>query len=340
MPCVNSANVTICGGGNLGLVCAGVLAARGFSASILSGHPDSWSRRVEVTDPDGKIFAGELSRVSAEPAEVIPGADVVLLCLPGNMIEPTLRRLGPHLAPGAIVGSIVSSTGFFQFAREILPGRGLFGFQRVPFIARTCEYGRSAALLGYKPQVNVATVNIVDTEALRTLIERMFMTPVRLLDSWFEAALTNSNPILHTGRLYSMWGNGPVLPVEVPPLFYADWTDDASQTIVDMDAEFMALLRALGVRRGAVPPLLDYYESADVAALTRKIRSIPAFKTIASPMVSTPAGWLPDFSSRYFTEDFAFGLRFIRELAERHGVAAPTIEKVYAWGVACLAKNA
>lgn len=333
-------NVTICGGGNLGLVCAGVLASRGYVVSILSGHPDNWSRCVEVSDPDGKVYAGELARVSADPAEVIPGADIVFLCLPGNLIEPTLRRVAPHLDPVTIVGSIVSSTGFFRFSDEVIPGRGLFGFQRTPYIARTREYGRSASLLGYKPVVNVALENIADPEALRRRLEDMFMTPVSLLESRFETALTNSNPILHTGRLYSMWGKQVPAPVAEAPMFYADWTDDASQTILDMDAEFMTLLRTLGVRKGAVLPLTEYYESANAAELTRKIRSIAAFKSIASPMILTPEGWVPDYSSRYFTEDFAFGLRFIRELAERHGVDAPTIEKVYAWGVAFFAKNA
>ena len=50
-------------------------------------------------------------------------------------------------------------------------------------------------------------------------------------------------------------------------------------------------------------------------------------------MKQSPAGWVPDFGSRYFTEDFPFGLRFIRDLAHTHRVSTPTIDRVYEWGL-------
>ena len=54
---------------------------------------------------------------------------------------------------------------------------------------------------------------------------------------------------------------------------------------------------------------------------------------MAAPMKQSPAGWVPDFGSRYFTEDFPFGLRFIRDLAHTHRVSTPTIDRVYEWGL-------
>lgn len=42
-------NICICGGGNLGHVMAGFLAAHSFcEVSILSGHPDKWSNELEL----------------------------------------------------------------------------------------------------------------------------------------------------------------------------------------------------------------------------------------------------------------------------------------------------
>ena len=41
----------------------------------------------------------------------------------------------------------------------------------------------------------------------------------------------------------------------------------------------------------------------------------------------------PDFSSRYFTEDFPYGMRFIVETANRFNVDIPTINLVYQWGM-------
>ena len=114
-------------------------------------------------------------------------------------------------------------------------------------------------------------------------------------------------------------------------LFYKEWTDEASQKIIEMDQEFFRLLDVLGVT--SIPTLLDYYECKDVASLTRKIASIPAFQTILSPMVKVDGGWTADFKSRYFTEDFPFGLRWIKELAVKYKIETPVIDEVYVWGM-------
>ena len=55
-------------------------------------------------------------------------------------------------------------------------------------------------------------------------------------------------------------------------------------------------------------------------------------------MVQTAEGWIPDFDSRYFTEDFAVGLKYVRDLAKKYGVAVPTMDKIYTWGVNLIEK--
>lgn len=337
--------ICICGGGSLGHVCAAVLASQSDTeVRILTQHPECWSREVVATDPDRKAYRGRLSIGSADAAEAVSGCDIVFLCLPGYAIEPTLERIKPFVGEAA-VGSIVCSTGFFFAAHRILGADArLFGFQRTPFIARITEYGRSANLLGYKQQVAIAVENVPDTEAFCALVERLWLTPTVLLASHYEASLTNSNPILHTGRLYAMWHNWDGTPYDHNILFYREWTDAASEMLIAMDAEFMRLLDVLPVRPGAIPTLLEYYESHDAASLTRKISSIPAFAAITSPMkeqpTSTPAApqWVPDFESRYFTEDFPYGLSLIVRLAKEHGVATPTLSKVLEWGMGKIEK--
>lgn len=49
-------------------------------------------------------------------------------------------------------------------------------------------------------------------------------------------------------------------------------------------------------------------------------------------MKKVEAGWVPDFESRYFTEDFPYGLKNIFDLAKENNVFCPNIEKVYKWG--------
>lgn len=324
----------ICGGGSLGHVCAGVMSSQeDVQVNIFTQHPERWSNQIQVKDENGRIFKGLLNVISSNPEEAVKECDIVLLCLPGYAIETTLKSIKPYVS-NCVVGSIVCSTGFFFAAHKILgEQQKLFGFQRVPYIARTEKYGQSANLLGYKPQLAIATENIEHVEAFRILVERLWSTPTKLLTSYYEVSLTNSNPILHTGRLYSMWKdwNGDVFDHNI--LFYKEWTNEASQTLIDMDAEFMQLLAVLPVSKGAIPPLLEYYESTDAESLTRKISSIKAFQNITSPMKPVENGWIPDFESRYFTEDFPYGLKIIVDLAKEKKINCPHINKVFEWGM-------
>lgn len=329
--------ITICGGGSLAHVCAGMLSSQpGVTVNIFTQQPDRWSHQLEITDPDGKVVRGKLDTISSNPAEALDGAQIILLCLPGFAIDSTLEKIKPHIGD-AVVGSIVCSTGFFFSAHRILGENArLFGFQRVPYIARTVEYGHSANLLGYKPQLAIAVENVSNVDNFRKLSETLWNTPVKLLGSHFEASLTNSNPILHTSRLYTMWKDWNGQACKSNTLFYRDWTVEASQMLIDMDAEFMQLLDVLPVTNGAIPSVLEYYESHDAESLTRKISGIPAFQNIASPMIQNPDGWVPDFKSRYFTEDFPYGLAIIRRLAHEKEIECPNIDKVYDWGISMI----
>jgi hypothetical protein len=334
--------VCICGGGNLGHVVAGFLAAnRDCDVSLFTRHPERWQHQLEITTPEGEVMKGQINTISSNPNDVICNADIVLLCLPGFSISDVLKQIAPELKIGTAVGSIVSSTGFFFEAFRILPAHTpLFGFQRVPFIARTVEYGHSAALLGYKPSIQIAIEQAENKDSLRQTIEHLFATPTTLLDSYYEVSLTNSNPILHPSRLYSMWNQwhkSVVYPT--CPLFYEEWTNEASELLIAMDNEFFQLLHVLPIRRGSIPTILDYYESRDASSLTHKLRSIPAFKGILSPMKEVEGGFIPDFQSRYFTEDFPYGLEIISRQAAQHKIDTPTINQVLKWGLQHIAQK-
>ena len=337
--------ICIYGGGNLGHVMAGYLAAkREHEITMLTNRPEKWSKIIQVTDLYGKVFQGALALVTSSPAEALPDADIVLMCLPGFAFHDELLKIRDFISPQTKVGTVVSSSGFFFEAFDILPDNiTLFGFQRVPFIARTTEYGKSAELKGYKKELNVAIERCSEEEknALREILSILFKTPVNLLHSFYEAALTNSNPLLHPARLYSLWKDWtPEITYSHNPFFYEEWTDEASEFLIAMDGEFQELLGHLPVREGSIPPILEYYESNDAQSLTNKLRSIPAFAGISSPMIKLPdnQGYIPDFNSRYFTEEILCGMRYIVEVAKTKGIKMPLICEIYSWGVSCISK--
>lgn len=326
--------ICICGGGNLGHVCAGFLANRGHEVSILTTKPERWTSEIEIFAPDGS-FTGKLHKVTSKATEIVPQAEIVLICLPGFAIHNELVKIKPHLSKTSIVGTVVSSTGFFFEAFQVLPSDiTLFGFQRVPFISRTIEYGKKAELKGYKESLHAAIEQTDKKESIRFTLEKLFEKPVTIAESYYEVSLSNSNPLLHPSRIYTMWKDwkpGTVYPRN--PQFYGEWTIEASDLLLDMDKEFQSLLRNLGLKDGCIPNILNYYESTDAESLTKKLQSIKAFQGIASPMKEMDGGFVPDFSSRYFTEDFPYGMRFIVETAQQQDVSVPTIEKVYQWGL-------
>lgn len=332
--------ICICGGGSLGHTIAGFLSStKNITVNILTQKPQQWQRELLINTPEGDILRGKLNIVSKDPAVALHGVSIVLLCLPGYAIRRTLETIHPYINENMYIGSVFSSTGFFFEALKLYDNIPLWGFQRVPFIARVEKYGHSANLLGYKNSHNIAIENCLDKESFRNKIEYLFDAPIHLLNNYYEASLTNSNPLLHTSRLYTMFGGmneGKVFERMI--LFYEEWTEEAAQLLIDMDNEFFQLLEQLPVREDYLPRILDYYESIDARSLANKLSSIQGFKGITSPMIVTDSGWVPDFSSRYFTEDFPYGLQFIWKLAHQYGISVPNIDKVYNWGMSKLRK--
>lgn len=73
-------NICICGGGSLGHVCAGFLAAQqGVNVSILTQRPALWKKEITITDPENKVFTGNLATITSDAAEAVSGCDIVLL---------------------------------------------------------------------------------------------------------------------------------------------------------------------------------------------------------------------------------------------------------------------
>lgn len=116
-------------------------------------------------------------------------------------------------------------------------------------------------------------------------------------------------------------------------LFYEEWTLEAAKLYIDMDNELFQLLEVLPVTVGYLQRALPYYESHDAESLRHKLSTIAGLKGITSPMKELSTGiWVPDFNSRYFTEEFNYSLKLIWELTVKHGIHAPNIEKVQLWG--------
>lgn len=58
-----------------------------------------------------------------------------------------------------------------------------------------------------------------------------------------------------------------------------------------------------------------------------------------APMVKIDDGYIPDYNSRYFLEDFPHGLQYIHNMCVKYGIDNPMIEKVLKWGISSIKKS-
>ncbi len=330
-------NIVVIGADNIGMLMAADFARNPENdVTIITAHPKTTDTRVRVFNPDDTLaFETQVAAITPE-YDAIAHADAVFITHPTFMLAETAARILPFVHPGLWIGVVPGAMGEFYFQAHLQAGARLLGLQRVHAVARLADTAGGVYALGRKPELFVAALPARFEQAAQELCEYLFNMPVVSLPTYLVETLTPSNPILHTSRLYSMfkdWQPGATYPENI--LFYEGWTNDASETLIAADAEVQALCRALEdathLDLSGVRSLKDHYESPTAAAMTNKISHIPAFAGFTSPMQETETGWVPDFSSRYFVADFAYGMKAIQDIARLMDVPTPTIDQMWDW---------
>lgn len=318
-----SMRVTVVGAGNLGVASAVFMSAKGVEVILYTKDPERWPSVLCAEDFRGKTLSGKICSVTANPQRAAD-ADLVLFCVPGNALLAKMLELRPYMAQGTPIGSIFSGDGFFFVAEKALgPRWPVMGFQRVPVICRIKEPFRSVSILGYRQELSLAGRSVDNLSWWRTFFEDVFGTKTKILENYLDAAYANGNVVLHPARLMSLFAQ-----IEAKgrlggrSLFYEEWDDCASSWAVRLDEEVRAVATAKGAH---IMPILEYYESVDEASLTRKIRSIPAFKGIKSPITNDG---LIDCSSRYVQADVHVALANIVRDATVVGIDCQFARKV------------
>jgi Ketopantoate reductase PanE/ApbA len=98
-----SLTTCVVGGGSTAHTIIPFLSEAGHHVNLLTRRPRDWNSVVysEITDGvTGKItatHAGCLDKASSDPADVIPDADIIVLCLPVHQYRPALARIAPFI---------------------------------------------------------------------------------------------------------------------------------------------------------------------------------------------------------------------------------------------------
>ena len=326
--------MTVIGGGNVGTLIAAEMANLGHIVTVYTSNPKRWKRKISVFDANDRLLmTGNLSDVTNCMEKAVKDAQIVWITFPSQLFGRLSEQLFPYVSNGQKIGIIPGSGGAeFAFQKLLEKGCILFGLQRVHSIARVKNYGESVYMLGRKSKLYVGTNPHKESGKISEELENLFNISCDPLPNYLSVTLTPSNPILHTTRLYAMFRDYTDTTVYGKKfLFYEEWDLLSSEMLIACDKELQNLCSVIPLDLSAVQSLRAYYESDNPYAMTKKISSITAFQGIESPMISYHGGWIPDFSSRYFTADFSFGLKIIKDIADLFDVLIPNIDTVWNW---------
>ncbi len=327
--------ITIVGGGNIGTQFAVHCAEKGHEVTVYTSKPDIYERHLNIVDESGiTTHEGDIKLATFDPEAAFRNAELIMVTMPAMMMKTVSKIIYEHTDSKPVIGVVPGNGGSeCAFRKCIERGNVFFGIERVPAIARLVEKGKTVRSIGYREELHVAALPKKYAEECAELIGGIFDKKTTAIPNFLNLTMTPSNPILHTARLKTLfgdWHEGVVY--QSVPLFYEDWDNASSELLIACDEEVQKICRALPkFELRFVKSLRIHYESPTPEAMTEKISSIPAFKGITTPVVAVDGGFIPDLHSRYFTADFSYGLTIIRQVAEFAGVTTPNIDETIAW---------
>lgn len=329
-------NICVIGAGNVGVASAVDFSLNSeCNVSLLTSKAKSLTvASFKIIDTDtNNIRTGKNITVSDDYNEVLSDADLVVITVPSFCVELVIEKVS-NFNPKIILFTPGYGGKEKYCERLIEEGCAITGFDRSPYICRLSE--PTVVSASKKSKIRLGCLNTNNPSEICKLYESLFEFEVELLPNYLTVALTPSNPVLHTSRLYAMFKEAKLsTPFSRMIKFYAEWNDESSDVMLKMDSELQNLCRKIesveNIDLSKVIPLSVHYESPTVQAMTAKISHIKSFQNINSPLVEKNGSYFIDDKSRYFKEDFDFGLAILQNYGIKYDVPTPTMGLVMDW---------
>lgn len=323
-------NVCVVGGGNTGVALAVDISQR-KNVTLLTSKADCMQRVLEKFDTDtNEIQYGKNIKITANFKEAYKNADMIVVTLPSFCIQKFAEEVS-GFNPKIIL--FIPGFGGKEFYMQEMKNKGciISGFDRSLYICRLETTVKVKA--SKKKSIRLACLGSENVKKLSEEIGKIMDVPCKPLKNYLTVTFTPSNPILHTARLYSMFKDAD-FSTKFPRMikFYAEWTNESSDLLLNMDNELHKICNAItDFDLSGVIPLSIYYESDTVEKMSKKITTIKSWHEMNSPMVEIDGSFYIDSKSRYFKEDFPYGLFILLEFARIYAVDVPYMTKVYQW---------
>ena len=353
-------NVTIVGGGSSTHVLIPFLSCAGFDVNILTRKPKEWSRKVDVQlhSIHGELqeeFSGSLTKISDNPAEVIPQASFVILCMPVCKYRFALHGLAPHLAKDkeVFVGTIYGQAGFNWMVDEVkrkfdLNNITTFAIGLIPWICRIIEYGKVGVTYGCK-EVNVVAVSPANRFSelndlfLKNICERWLKKgSFRQAANFLSLTLSVDNQIIHPSRCYGLFlkYDGKWANKEDIPYFYRDYDQKSADLLQELNQDFSKIRNTIKAKypQQDFQYMLDYLGLERLSYQSENTDIRESFTTsltlgaIKPPTIQLESGeWILDKDHRFFTDDIHYGLCIAKWIADQLALDVPTIDSIIDW---------
>jgi NAD/NADP octopine/nopaline dehydrogenase, alpha-helical domain len=357
--------LTICGGGNAGHALA-VVASQNLDGDIdwLVGSEEKADLLRRGLSAGGLHSTGaitasahRLRTISADPARVIPNADMVLIVVPAFVHAAVLRRIGPYVSDTTAIGCLPTRGGFEFDAAQLVPRRGgtrrrIFGLQTLPWSTRVVTPGEVVHIGAVKAEVVLAALPADDGPDIAAQLSGILGTQVVATEGFLNLTLGNPGQFIHPGLMYGHFRSwqGEEYDEDTMPMFYADATDAMGDLVDGLSSDAIAVARAIEAGSGnavnlqRVIPVHEWLRSSyshvtgDSSTVGSCFRTGPIQARKAPVLEVSPGKFVPNFEYRYLSEDVPYGLVVTRALAELANVETPTIDEVVRWAQAAMHK--
>lgn len=333
--------ITVVGGGNMGSILS-VKFSQKYDVTLFLNAPyekvSEYHKDMVVFNEDNNTFTkGKINLITENLEEAIKDADWIFITYPSFLFASFSKQLIPLLHEGQHLVGIPGSGGFeLHFKDALKKGVTITGLQRVHSVARIMIKGQEVRESGVRTGIRCASIPQSFNKEAAEFISDCYSLPVEPLNNYLNVTLLNSNPILHTSRLYSIFKDyETVKEYDTLPLFYEEWSLASSNLLIEMDKELFAMfdiLKEHGIEVNQITTLLKHYDSNNAVEMTKKLNSINSLKGLTTPNVKKENGkYIPDLNSRYFTADFPYGLDILLAFSHILGLASPHMQKVSDW---------
>ena len=321
-------NIAVMGAGSGGLAVAYEWASRGHEVSLYAQHAHE-HHLVPVRVRGGIQAEGvlegfvPLKTVTTDIAEALDGVEVIFVVGPAYATEPFGGDTRGHLRPGMTVvvcpSSCVGSLAFKHAAGLDLHDETIVVGETstLPYASRASLHGSVRIFHRFDTGFSAAAAPRSNTPRLVELLREVYPN-TEAAAGIFQTTLQNGNPVIHPA--VTLLNAALIERTGGDFMFYEEGVTEAVGRLMKaVDQERLAIAAALGVTIFSEPDIGVRQGYMTESNYTTGYSTAPGFRGIKAQN---------ELHHRYLTEDVAYSLVFLTELARHLSVPTPTMDAV------------